>query len=110
MPQQQIPDELVNSLVQVKHINEAIVQLSQISIGKFDMAVHEPASHAAVEEMNFPSMFNKIRSDIFPMDGPEVCGLSGEWGHPQTKLTRLMGEYDAGYYGYLLLVPQILTP
>jgi metallopeptidase MepB len=102
IPPELIPDDLVNSLVQAKHVNEAISQLSQISIGVFDMAVHEPESHAAIEEMNISATFNKIRSSITPMDGPETQGLGDEWGHPQTRLMHVMGEYDAGYYSYLL--------
>ncbi|KAH6884602.1 metallopeptidase MepB [Thelonectria olida] len=100
-PPELIPDHLVDSLVQAKHVNEAVSQLSQISLGVFDMAVHEPESHATIERMDISATFNKIRRDILPMDGPETQGLGDEWGHPQTRLTHLMGEYDAGYYGYL---------
>ncbi|KAH6981545.1 metallopeptidase MepB [Ilyonectria sp. MPI-CAGE-AT-0026] len=100
-PPEQIPDYLVDSLVKAKLVNTAISNLNQLSIGIFDMAVHTPDTHAAIEEMNISAAFNKIRSDILPADSPETVGLGEEWGHSQAHLTHLMGEYDAGYYGYL---------
>lgn len=101
-PPEQIPDYLVDSLVKAKRVNEASAYLNQLCIGIFDMAVHTPETHAAIEEMNISAAFNKIRSDIFPPDSPETTGLGEEWGHTQARLTHLMGQYDAGYYAYLL--------
>ncbi|KAH7149032.1 thimet oligopeptidase [Dactylonectria estremocensis] len=101
LPPEQIPDHLVDSLVKAKHVNEASAYLNQLCIGIFDMAIHKPETHAAIEEMNISAAFNKIRNDILPLDSPETLGLGEEWGHTQTRLTHLMGEYDAGYYGYL---------
>jgi metallopeptidase MepB len=101
-PPAQIPDHLVDSLVRSKHVNQACAYLNQLCIGLFDMAVHEPESHAAIEDMNMSATFNNIRSQVLTLDTPDMLGLGFEWGHPQARLTHLMGEYDAGYYAYLL--------
>jgi metallopeptidase MepB len=100
-PPEQIPDHLVDSLVRAKHVNQATAYSNQLCIGLFDMAVHTPETHAAIEDMNISATFNKIRSHVLPLDSPMTLGLGLEWGHPQARLTHLMGEYDAGYYAYL---------
>lgn len=98
----QIPDHLVDSLVKSKHVNQASAYLIQLCIALFDMTVHQPESHAAIQHMNMSATFNRIRSHVLPLDTPERPGPGYEWGHPQARLTHLMGEYDAGYYAYLL--------
>ncbi|KAF2731687.1 zincin [Polyplosphaeria fusca] len=102
-PSERIPDELITSIINTKHINDALFNLRQLHFGMFDMAVHEPASHAAIEDMDVTELFNKLRHDISQLDGPEALDKKGDWswGNGQATFGHLIGGYDAGYYGYL---------
>ncbi|THC87473.1 hypothetical protein EYZ11_013081 [Aspergillus tanneri] len=96
-PQEQMPDAMIESLLRAKHINSALFHLRQLHFGIFDMVVHEPDDHHAIEELDISAKYNNLLAKILPMDGPE----GDDWGHGQTRFQHLLGEYDAGYYSYL---------
>ncbi|ODH13828.1 hypothetical protein ACO22_06868 [Paracoccidioides brasiliensis] len=100
-PAQKIPDELINNLIKTKHVNDALFNLRQLHFGIFDMTVHEPADHAAIENLDISVTYNELRKEISQLDGPEVLGQGNDWGHGQATFGHLIGGYDAGYYGYL---------
>ncbi|KAJ5984603.1 hypothetical protein N7481_006702 [Penicillium waksmanii] len=100
-PAAQIPDEVINNLIRTKHVNDALFNLRQLHFGIFDMSVHEPASHAAIEALPVSATYNRLRKEITQMDGPEALGAGDEWGHGEATFGHLIGGYDAGYYGYL---------
>ncbi|CAK7220130.1 metalloendopeptidase [Sporothrix curviconia] len=96
-----IPDSLVEKLVATKHVNDALFNLRQLHFGIFDMAVHAPSSHAALEAMDLSSTYNDLRAQIAGIKGPEAEGEPSNWGNGQACFGHLIGGYDAGYYGYL---------
>ena len=96
-----IPDEIIQNLIRTKHVNEALFNLRQLHFGIFDMTVHEPASHAAIEQTPISATYNQLRKQITLTDGPEILGLGDEWAHGEATFGHLIGGYDAGYYGYL---------
>ncbi|KAI9692965.1 MAG: hypothetical protein M1822_004960 [Bathelium mastoideum] len=98
---EQMPDELIDSIVRTKHVNDALFNLRQLHFGIFDMTVHEPASHADLEAMPVSETYNRLRKEISGLEGPEVLGEGFEWGHGEATFGHLVGGYDAGYYGYL---------
>lgn len=100
-PPAQIPDTVIQNLIRTKHVNEALFNLRQLHFGIFDMTVHEPASHDAIETMRLSATYNSLRKQITLTDGPEALGLGDEWGHGEATFGHLIGGYDAGYYGYL---------
>ncbi|QKX52953.1 uncharacterized protein TRUGW13939_00024 [Talaromyces rugulosus] len=97
-PQEQMPDAMVESLLQAKHINGALFHLRQLHFGIFDMVVHESDDRHAIEGLDVSAKYNELLARILPMDSPE----GDDWGHGQTRFQHLLGEYDAGYYSYLL--------
>lgn len=101
-PTEKIPDEMIESLIRAKSVNGALFQLRVLHTSIFDMKVHEPESHEALEMMNISEEYNKIGKELTQMDGPEVLGEGWEWGHGEANMGHLMGDYDAGLYGYLL--------
>jgi metallopeptidase MepB len=103
-PEERIPDDLIKKLIKTKNLNGALFNLRQLHFGIFDMAIHEPQSHEALEEMKITETYNRLRKDISKLDGPEVLGQGDDWGHGQATFGHLMGGYDAGYYGYLRYV------
>lgn len=100
-PPEQIPDEMIESLSKIRHANGALFILRQLFISMFDMSVHEPESHEAIEKMNISAKFNSMRKEIAQVEGPEALGQGDEWAHGQGNFGHFMGEYDAGYYSYL---------
>jgi metallopeptidase MepB len=100
-PEERIPDDLIHKLIKTKHLNGALFNLRQLHFGIFDMTIHEPKSHEALEEMKISETYNSLRKDISGLDGPEVLGQGEDWGNGQATFGHLMGGYDAGYYGYL---------
>jgi len=100
-PPETIPDDLINSIIKTKHVNEALFNLRQLHFGIFDMTVHEPESHEAVQKLDASELYNKLRHEIWKLDGPEALGKGWRWGHGEATFGHLIGGYDAGYYGYL---------
>lgn len=99
-PPEQIPDDLIDNLIRTKHVNDALFNLRQLHFGIFDMTVHEPANHEAIEKMHISETYNKLRKEISKLDGPEIAD-GWAWGHGEATFGHLIGGYDAGYYGYL---------
>ncbi|MCJ1353189.1 MAG: hypothetical protein MMC33_003174 [Icmadophila ericetorum] len=100
-PSEELPDELIDNLVKSKHVNGALFNLRQLHFGIFDMAVHEPKSHSELENTDISELYNRLRTEIVGIEGPEALGQGYGWAHGQATFGHLMGGYDAGYYGYL---------
>lgn len=100
-PAEKMPENLINSIVSTRHVNDALFNLRQLHFGIFDMTVHEPQSHDAVQKLDVSETYNKLRKEISKIDGPEALGQDYHWGNGQATFGHLIGGYDAGYYGYL---------
>lgn len=101
LPPESIPDDLINNIIRTKHINDALFNLRQLHFGIFDMAVHEPKTHEEVVALDASVLYNKLRTEISKIEGPEVHTGKYDWGNGQATFGHLIGGYDAGYYGYL---------
>ncbi|PPJ60751.1 hypothetical protein CBER1_02320 [Cercospora berteroae] len=99
--QSEMPDDLIRSIIGTRHVNDALFNLRQLHFGIFDMTVHEAPSHDCVKGLDASETYNKLRSEISTLDGPEALGEGWLWGHGQATFGHLIGGYDAGYYGYL---------
>lgn len=99
LPSQQIPHDYIASLINTKHVNDALFNLRQLHFGTFDMTVHEPASHEELEKLDITATYNKLRHEIAQLEGPEVLPeKKGDWswGNGQATFGHLIGGYDAG--------------
>lgn len=103
-PAERIPDSMIESLMRGRYVNSAQINLRQLSIGRFDMTVHNPGSHDAIKAMDIPAAWNNLRAQATQLAGPEIDCEDYQWGSGYTNLGHLMREYDAGYYSYLLYV------
>ena len=63
------------------------------------MRMHNIASPGLADQIEPAIEYNKLRTEISGLDGPEGGDL--EYGNGQATFGHLMGGYDAGYYGYL---------
>ncbi|KAK0124898.1 hypothetical protein ONS96_008776 [Cadophora gregata f. sp. sojae] len=100
-PTETIPDEMIEKLIRAKNVNGTLFQLRVLHPSVLDMMIHQPETHEALDQMNFSEQYNKIRKDLTGMGGPEVLGEGWEWGHGDGNMGHLVGDYDAGLYGYL---------
>ena len=101
-PPETIPDAIVDSIIRTKHVNDALANLRQLHFGTFDMLIHEPKTHAEIENLPLSAQFNRMRADITHISGPEALnGGDFNWGHGEATFGHLIGGYDAGYYGYM---------
>lgn len=82
-----IPQDLIDTLVAARHVDEALDTLRQISFGKLDLALHGPGDHSDLDRITVES------EAIGLMPHQEGTFYPAAFGH-------LFG-YDAGYYGYL---------
>ncbi|PQE24948.1 metallopeptidase protein [Rutstroemia sp. NJR-2017a WRK4] len=97
-PPKQIPDEMIEKLIQTKNVNTAIFHLTTLHVAIFDMTIHQPSSSSAAADLNPSQIWNALRNEIMPTEGPD----GDEWGHHEVTFGQLVGDYDAGIYGYLL--------
>lgn len=100
-PPREIPDDLIEKLIKTKNLNGNLFNLRQLHFGIFDMTVHKPTSHEALEQIKMSEFYNSLRKEICSLEGPEVLGQGDAWGHGEATFGHLMGGYDVGYYGYL---------
>ena len=98
-PPSTLPDDLITALIKTKHVNDAIATLRQLHFGSYDMAVHSPASHSAIQDLDVTVLWNTLRRELVPVAAP--AENPDTWSHGQATFGHLMGGYDAGYYGYL---------
>jgi len=67
------------------------------------MAVHNPATHEALLQLDETGLYNTIKEELTRLRNPEPS----TWGPAHCHFGHLMSGYDAGYFSYLRY---ILTP
>lgn len=101
-PEAQLDDETVASLARVNRGREARGQVMNLFLSTYDMLIHTPTSHEALEATNLTELFNKTRTSMTGLSGGEAVGDGWEWGHGESVFRNIINNYDAGYYSYLL--------
>lgn len=103
-PPEQLPDDLIVRIVEPdrpKH--NALHYLRQLSMCVFDMAVHQPSSHAEITELDIPATWDMLRRSVCQFDDQAAVGHAKHAGHGYTTFQHLVqDDYSAGYYSYLL--------
>ena len=100
---ERIPRDMIRNLIHSKNVNSGLFYLRQLHLSTFDMMIHQPESHAAIERVDSSELYNSMWEEITQLEGPKVQGVKRhDWGHGDVTFFHLMGDYDAGYYGYLI--------
>ncbi|KAF7546701.1 hypothetical protein G7Z17_g8250 [Cylindrodendrum hubeiense] len=96
-PPEQIPEELLDSLVRSRKHNRALWYLRQLALSRFDMAVHHVPNHAECHSLDPGSIYNDLMEKFTFLTNSD----SRDRGYPHTDFSHLFSGYDAGYYSYL---------
>lgn len=99
LPPRSMPDEMISNLIHSRYTAAAQYQLFQISLARFDLAVHSPETHEDAQQLDPQRLYNSFRHQITMIPGPD---REYRWGNNHAKFSHLWGKYDAGYYGYIL--------
>jgi metallopeptidase MepB len=90
-PPEQMDDALLDNLFATKHILGSLFNLRQLHFGTFDMAIHAPASHDAVEKMDPTALYNSMRANLTLLSGPESFpNGNNSWGNGEATFGHLM--------------------
>ncbi len=92
---ERIPDDVIDIPDSHQmHVNDALFNLRQLHFGIFDMTMHEPSSHEAIESLNPTITYNTLRKEISQIEAPKFLGraMNGVTGKP--LFGHLMGGFD----------------
>lgn len=90
----QLPDDLIDSLIKSKHVNDGMAYMRQNFLASFDLSIHRVSEEEA-STLDMESHYNNLREQYcYDSTGTFKSHQYSAFGH-------LMGGYDAGYYGYL---------
>lgn len=71
---QNIPEDLVKTIINTKHVNDALFNLRQLHFAFFDMKVHTLQAHEDVKKLDPTIEYNKLRTEITLLDPPQGLG------------------------------------
>jgi metallopeptidase MepB len=100
-PLKQISDEMLEKLIASRNVNGALFQLVVLQHSIFDMAIHQPESHEALQQMDFELEWVLLGKDLMPFDR-EDTEQKRDNGFLRNSQFVNDGDYDAGFYSYLL--------
>lgn len=86
---QPLPDDLIDSLIKSRYVDDAYFTTRQIMLAQIDMAYHTSGPR-----VDTTAVWDRLAAELTPMPAPPEIRPQASFGH-------LMGGYDAGYYGYL---------
>jgi metallopeptidase MepB len=71
---QSIPDDLIAKLIPTRQVLGSLFAIRQLQLNYFDMAIHQPKSHAEIEAMDLAVVYNTLRTEMSGLKGPEAVG------------------------------------
>jgi len=90
-PTEPLPEELIDNIIRSKNVCVALSKLRQISLGMFDLEIHQ-AKITAPEDLS--SIYAKLKKKISLVEPSLNTNFPASFLH-------LCAGYDCGYYGYL---------
>ncbi|BEI82885.1 hypothetical protein CcaverHIS002_0307530 [Cutaneotrichosporon cavernicola] len=85
-----LPDDLIQSIVKSKNVNQGLFNLRQLFFGLYDMTLH-----TSKENIDQTKLWCDLRKDV------SLVTTKGEYIGGQSGFAHIVGGYGAGYYGYL---------
>ncbi|KAK1479351.1 peptidase family M3 [Colletotrichum tamarilloi] len=94
-PQEKMPKELAENLVQSRELNRGLWFLRQLVFATFDMMVNNQESTEALRELDEVKLYNDLQDSMTLRPNPD------KRGYGLVHSTHLIELYDAGYYAYM---------
>lgn len=66
-----MPQDMVDTIIKTKHVNDALFNLRQLHFAFFDMEVHNLKAHEDAEKIKPSIEYNKLRTKIALLDPPQ---------------------------------------
>ncbi|MBI4225253.1 MAG: Zn-dependent oligopeptidase [Candidatus Sungbacteria bacterium] len=85
-----LPDSMIDGMLAARNFLEAYGVTRQMVLASYDMALHLKPPKTAAENS---TLMMKLNKKMLGIEMPKNSMFGAGFGH-------LMGEYDAGYYGY----------
>jgi len=99
----EMPDDLIEKLLHVKHKDSPLAILQQLHFSLYDMEVHSQSSYDELEQLNLCKRFNQLKNELMSLKGGEAIGEGWEWYHGESAFRTIVNNNNAaGYYCYLL--------
>ncbi|PYI18172.1 metalloendopeptidase family saccharolysin & [Aspergillus violaceofuscus CBS 115571] len=104
---EQIPTALLTNLLAAKPLHQALLTLRQLAFSTFDMAVHHPPSHAALQSLDISATYNRLLEETTGLQGPAPPSPEASpyenwtWGHGHVTTAHYVWSQEANYYSYL---------
>lgn len=103
LPPRKLPAEVAASIANSDVMRRALRSaLHNLFFAKYDLLIHSPESHEALEKVSLTETYNTMKSEIRSLAGGEALGEGLQWGHGEAVLRAVLNKYDAGYYAYVL--------
>lgn len=87
---QKMPQEIVDTIIKTKHVNDALFNLRQLHFAFFDMEMHNLKAHEDAKTINPSIEYNKLRTEISlldpPQDNKDVCISSIDRNYSNTNI------------------------
>jgi metallopeptidase MepB len=97
-----LSDEVVATLARSNKRKNVQGQVKELFFASYDMLVHSQGSRETLKGMNLTETFNRLRPEVYKVNGGEAIGEGWEWSHGEAVFRNIINGYDAGYYGYIL--------
>ncbi|KAK4442706.1 hypothetical protein QBC34DRAFT_338256 [Podospora aff. communis PSN243] len=101
-PPLKLPDATVTKLADKDPKQFVNKQVYSLFLSSYDVLVHNPESHEALENMNLAVEYHRLESEITGFMGGEAAGDGPEWAHGESVFRMVVSGYEAGYYTYVL--------
>lgn len=89
---EQLPDDILDSMIEAKHVNVAFGSLRQIYLARLDLEIHGENPPQNADELQ--KLVDRLRPAITLVENPHGNNMLRTFGH-------LMNQYSASYYGYM---------
>jgi metallopeptidase MepB len=100
-PPERLGDSTADYICRRSYSNDVFHQILTLHRSLFDMVIHQPKDHDAIQNINLTEIWNRLYKELMQIKDFEDLGFDSNWGHSYTSLGCFSGSYAAAHYSYL---------
>jgi metallopeptidase MepB len=91
---------MIDKLIDTRNVNQSLFHLVELQRSSFDMMIHRPESHEALNQMDFSFEWTRLTREFIP---PDYSSTEIKRDNRYTMIPQFVdnNDYDACYYSYL---------